>query len=195
MKGHALYLPPKDSRQRYTKQCLFDAFTEMMARKPVSQITVTEICEDAGISRKTFYKYYSDQFALLKAMQDDLFVGFQEQMSELPASIFEITPALIRFAKQHEILVRAIYENRGEGNFIDRMIAYLHEAYHEDWERANPRMPKGDVDFLFHYVTSGLVGIIRFWLVEEPGVDTDEIIEKARTLMQLSTPEDNSARK
>jgi AcrR family transcriptional regulator len=189
MKGHALYFSPKDSRQRYTKQCLFDAFTKMMECKPVPQITVTEICEDAGISRKTFYKYYSDQFALLKAMQDDLFVGFEEQVRELPASIFEITPALIRFARQHEILVRAIYENRGEGNFIDRMITYLYEAYHEDWERANPHMPREDVDFLFHYVTSGLVGIIRFWLVDEPELDTDEIIKKAHALMRLSTPE------
>ena len=51
-----MYIEPKDSRQRYTKQCLFDSFSRALECKPVSEITVSEICDDAGISRKTFYK-------------------------------------------------------------------------------------------------------------------------------------------
>ena len=64
---------PKDSRQRYTKESLYASFLELLDEKAVSDITVIEICERAGVSRKTFYKYYSDQFALLMGMQKDLF--------------------------------------------------------------------------------------------------------------------------
>ena len=32
----------------------------------------------------------------------------------------------------------------------------LHATYHDSWEQANPGMPEQAVEFLFHYVTSGL---------------------------------------
>lgn len=185
-----MYIEPKDSRQRYTKQCLFDSFLIALADKPVSDITVSEISERAGVSRKTFYKYYSDPFALLVAMQDDLFAGFERFVVQLPPNVFDMAPALIAFAGEHRVLVRASFENRGEGNFIDRVLAYLYDAYHEDWEKVNPQATKQDVKFLFHFVASGLVGIIRLWLFEEPSLTAEEVAAKADRLMRLSTPQE-----
>jgi len=183
-----MYVEPKDSRQRYTKQCLFTSFLAVLETKSVSSTTVSEICEDAGISRKTFYKYYSDQFALLLAMQDDLFVGFQKELEALPANVFDITPALIKFTEQHRVLLKAVFENRGEGNFIDKVVDYLYGAYHTEWEKQNPQFSAKDVEFLFYYVTSGLVGIIRHWLFETPNMPAEEVIARADFLMHLSTP-------
>lgn len=184
-----MYVEPKDSRQRYTKQCLFDSFLKALETKPVSAITVSEISDDAGVSRKTFYKYYSDQFALLVAMQDDLFVGFEEELKDLPPNVFDIAPALIKFAEKHRVLVKAVFENRGEGNFIDRIVDYLYEAYHAEWEKQNPQLSSKDVEFLFYYVTSGLVGIIRHWLFEAPEMPIDEVMMRADFLMKLTTPQ------
>lgn len=183
-----MYVEPKDSRQRYTKQCLFSSFLKALEKKPVSAITVSEISDDAGISRKTFYKYYSDQFALLVAMQDDLFVGFEEELKTLPPNVFDIAPALIKFAEKHRVLIKAVFENRGEGNFIDRIVDYLYEAYQEEWQKQNPQLSKKDVEFLFYYVASGLVGIIRHWLFEAPDMAANEIIMRADYLMKLTTP-------
>lgn len=183
-----MYVEPRDSRQRYTKECLFSSFLKALETKPVSAITVSEISEEAGVSRKTFYKYYSDQFALLKAMQEDLFVGFEDALKTLPANVFDIAPALIGFANEHRVLIKAVFENRSEGNFIDRMIGYLYKAYHEDWERSNPEMSAKDVEFLFYYVTSGLVGIIQLWFYEEPEMPINEVVARAEFLMKLSTP-------
>lgn len=183
-----MYVEPKDSRQRYTKHCLFDSFLRVLETKPVSAITVSEISDGAGVSRKTFYKYYSDQFALLVAMQEDLFVGFEGELQHLPPNIFDIVPALIRFSEQHRVLLKAVYENRGAGNFFDRVYDYLYDAYHEEWERLNPHWTKKNVEFLFAYVVSGLIGIIRLWLFDEPDMDTEEVIKQADYLMRLTTP-------
>jgi AcrR family transcriptional regulator len=186
-----VYLKPKDSRQRYTKQCLFDSFLLLLDQKPVSAITVSEICKDAGISRKTFYKYYSDQFALLEAMQVDLFAEFEAQLKDLPIEIYAIVPALIQFASKHRILLLAVFSNRSEGNFIDRVLDYMYGAFHEEWEARNAAMSTQDVKFLFYYVTSGLVGIIRLWLFDEPSMSADKVIRQANFLMELSTPQSN----
>jgi len=183
-----MFVKPKDSRQRYTKECLFNAFTDALKTKPVSAITVSEISQAAGVSRKTFYKYYSDQFALLLAMQDDLFIGFEEELESLEPDIFAIVPALIGFVAEHHILIKAVYENRGEGNFIDRVVLYLFDAYHLVWEQQNPHLQKKDVEFLFYYVVSGIVGIIGHWLFDEPDMPTAEVIRQAGYLLALTTP-------
>ena len=48
---------PRDARLRQTKQSIYESFLGFLAEKPVNDITVIEICERAGLSRKTFYKY------------------------------------------------------------------------------------------------------------------------------------------
>lgn len=179
---------PRDSRLRYTKQCLYDAFLYYLEDRPVSDITVSEICERAGISRKTFYRYYADQFGLLMRMQDDLFEEYREQLADKPADVRQITPVLIRFADQNRTLVKAVFANRAEGNFIDRIIDDLWETYRSDWEKANPQMQPGEVESLFYYVVSGLVGLVRHWLFDCPTITAGAMVEQAEKLLAVSDP-------
>ena len=183
-----MYVEPKDPRQRCTKERLFASFERALQSKPVSDITVSEVCSDAGISRKTFYKYYSDPFALLLAMQDDLFVGLAQRLVKLPPNVYAISSDIIDFVAEHRVVAKAVFENRGEGNLIDRVLAYLHATYHESWEQANPGMSEQAVEFLFHYVTSGWVGIVRLWLFQHPDLEVGEVKAQAESLLKLTTP-------
>ena len=179
---------PRDSRKRYTKQCLYKAFVELLAQKPVSNITVIEICDAAGVSRKTFYKYYSDQFALLDGMQDDLVADYRESIAAQEADIFAIAPVLIRFAGDNRVLIKAIFANRGDGNAIDRIQDDLFATYRDAWQAANPAMPAQDVEALFYFVVSGLIGLVRHWLYDRPDMDVDQVISQAIALMHLADP-------
>ena len=37
-----------------------DCFLNMLKRKNIDRVTVTDICEECGINRNTFYYYFSD---------------------------------------------------------------------------------------------------------------------------------------
>jgi len=179
---------PRDSRKRYTKECLYKSFLELLSQKPVSDITVIEICERAGVSRKTFYKYYADQFALLAGMQDDLICDYRDSLAGTRANIFDIAPALIRFADKNRTLVKAIFANRSDGNAIDRIQDDLFQTYREAWEQANPTMAPADVEALFYFVVSGLVGLVRHWLYDHPETSVETVIGQADALMRLADP-------
>ena len=179
---------PRDSRLRYTKECLYSAFMQFLAEKPMSGITVIEVCELAGVSRKTFYNYYSDPFALLAAMQDDLFEDYRERTAEQPADVDHVMPTLIRFVDDNKVLVKAAFENRGPGNFIDRVLDDLFAQYRESWEQANPDMPPADVEALFYFAVSGLFGIVQRWLLVRPEQPVDDVIAQAKMLMHIADP-------
>lgn len=179
---------PRDSRLRYTKECLYQAFLHFLEKKPVSDITVSEICDQAGISRKTFYKYYPDQFGLLIGMQDDLFADYRSQLAGKPADVRQITPVLIEFTGKNRTLVKAVFANRGEGNFIDRIIDDTWATYRSDWETSNPQMTPAEVESLFYFVVSGMVGLVRHWLFEQPEKSAEAITKEAGDLLQIVGP-------
>lgn len=179
---------PRDSRLRYTKECLYASFLELLPAKPVSDITVIEICEKAGISRKTFYKYYTDQFALLRGMQEDLFEDYQERLAGIPEDVFAIAPELIRFVDDNRVLMKAVFANRGEGNFVDLALDDLYERYAPAWQKANPKLSAAQVESLFYYVVSGLFGLVRHWLFDQTKRSANDVIADANYLMKLSTP-------
>lgn len=179
---------PRDARLRKTKESLYESFLELLASKPVNSITVIEICDRAGVSRKTFYKYYSDQFALLRAMQDDLFQEYRERLEGRPAEIQRIMPMLIRFVDENRVLVRAAFANQGEGNFVDKVLADLFATYRDAWEAVNPKLSADDVEFLFFFAVSGLFGLVKHWLFERPELTADKVIGQAEALMHVADP-------
>lgn len=46
-----------DARVRYTCKVIQDAFLDILKEKPISRITVKEVCDKAEINRGTFYKH------------------------------------------------------------------------------------------------------------------------------------------
>ena len=59
------------------EQKITNGFIRILERKPIEQVSVVEICEEAGVSKRSFYNYFCDKFdVILKVqtipeMQDD----------------------------------------------------------------------------------------------------------------------------
>lgn len=62
----------EDKRIQKSKQKLKETFIQMLQSKTFDQITVTDLCEKAKMSRITFYAHYDDKYDLLEALMQDL---------------------------------------------------------------------------------------------------------------------------
>lgn len=51
-----MYNQSQKPQVRYSLDSLSDALYRLMEHKPISEITVTEICREAGIARRTYYR-------------------------------------------------------------------------------------------------------------------------------------------
>lgn len=51
---------------RFSRKCMFEALVRLTKKKPYKEISVTEICEESGYNRSTFYRYYADKQELLE---------------------------------------------------------------------------------------------------------------------------------
>lgn len=75
------------SRNAYVTEHLTDALLELLAEKPISEISIRELCDTAGVGRTSFYRNYETKEDILKAYVNQLFHGWineWEQNPELP---------------------------------------------------------------------------------------------------------------
>ena len=55
-----------------TKRALEESLKRMLLRKPLDRITISDITEDCGISRMTFYYHFKDIYDLVEwACEED----------------------------------------------------------------------------------------------------------------------------
>ena len=61
-----------DQRVRLTQHLLKNALVQLMQEQHISKISIRAICEFAGINRSTFYVHYTDQYDLLKKVEQEV---------------------------------------------------------------------------------------------------------------------------
>lgn len=70
-----------DRRVRYTRMVLKQALLSLMLERPITRITVTEICERAEVNRATFYAHYADPYDLLARIENELFESIRRSIA------------------------------------------------------------------------------------------------------------------
>jgi AcrR family transcriptional regulator len=84
----------EDRRIQRTRRSLKEAIVKLMEKKSFEKITVKEICEEALTSRITFYNYYSDKYALLDEVIEDLNKELEERFRQLQKNNTDDDPVL-----------------------------------------------------------------------------------------------------
>lgn len=72
-----------DKRILKTKKILKQTFMDMLSKKSFEKITVKSICENADISRITFYSHYDDKYDLVSDISEDLLNSAQKEYQKL----------------------------------------------------------------------------------------------------------------
>lgn len=55
-----------------TRKALIDAFCRLNREKPIEKITIRELAARAGYNRCTFYQYFTDIYAVLEHIEDEV---------------------------------------------------------------------------------------------------------------------------
>ena len=75
-----------DARIRYTRERIVRAFYEILREKPLTRVTVREICERAEINRATFYRHYLDPYDLLEKVEEEILEELRRNIRQVMAS-------------------------------------------------------------------------------------------------------------
>lgn len=146
-------------RQQQLEQCLL----ELMKTEAYSHITIGAICDRAGVSRKSFYRYFATKDGCLHALVDQLIIdaaSFYMQDTDAQQTIHQIFERFFIYWQQHSDLVDALYKNEIIGCLVERMMLYLTE---EDLRvRYRLNLDDGCYYERILFVITGTIGLVIY---------------------------------
>lgn len=104
-----------EGRNTYVIEHITDALLELMQDKPIEDISISELCETAGIGRASFYRNFNSKEDILRGYIQNIFQDWtqgDQQNEGKPLS------ELLRFIFSHFEAHRSFYELLNQRNLI-----------------------------------------------------------------------------
>ncbi len=163
-----------------TKKALAASLKELMQTKPLSKISVGDICEKCGMNRKSFYYHFCDKYDLVNWIFDN---GFGEICSrEDYSDEFE---NMCNYFYSERVFYRNALQITGQNSFRDYFRQQLHPVLKNLVGDMLER--EDDTEFLVTFFADGIVSTVIRWL-NEPDPEPPEVLvgRVRRTMITIS---------
>ena len=178
---------PNNARSAQSKVKIKKAFTALLEAHSVSDITVGDICKEAGVNRTTFYSHYSCIADLYKAIEEDMYVYIKDML--LPTDhisdervAFNMIVTALEAIKTHRHLHRNHLEHTLEFDYLDELTESIRARYMPLILQGQNLSPEQEEHF-FIFCKSGIIGIIRDWVMKDCVADVQSIAHSILSIM------------
>lgn len=167
-----------------TKIKLSEAIKQLLNQQTLDKITVQDIANTAGVSRKTFYYHFQDIYDLLEWMLD------QERMRLTPAdpqldAWQDTLKGLLQFCLDNHTAILNLYHSlerdsleRYTGSVIRNSITYFSLISFDDALRKEDRFR-----MVLDFYTYGLQGMLLSWIENGMTGDPDQILKDVNVML------------
>ncbi len=150
-----------DARKRYTQMMLKQAFLTLLKEKPVNRITVKEVCALAQLNRATFYAHYSDCFALMESIENELIAAFERSLRYVDSfDVSALIEAIYDMVEQNREACRVLVLGNTNSTVIKKMIALAREGSIDCWRKELPRASETELEMMFTHLSNGLMHVV-----------------------------------
>lgn len=156
-----------------------EALLELMQKMPFEDITVTHLCQTAGVTRRIFYHLFSNKTGALHALVDLKIQAIEGYGQEIPNE----TLRFFLYWKENKGFLDALAENGMSGLLLERMVGnVLTEDYDVlYWLRRNGWAVNSQEVIIFGL--SGLMGLLYSWHYSGFQQDPEEIATLVEQLL------------
>lgn len=166
---------PDNRRVRMTKSMMKSALLELLEKKPLEKITVTDVCTLADVNRSTFYAYYVDVGMLLTEIEDDVLSQLPVLSGEELSSgdFIDVVEEFFEYVRNNERLFRTLLVIRDSGNFNRRLVDVVMEKYRSPLDRNNELKDR----YEYIYCVNGVIGILKEWIMTDFPINSRSFAE------------------
>ena len=141
-----------NKRKRESIEKIEKAFIEMLMTKELNQISVTDICNETGLNRSTFYANFTDVYALADSLREKLEADFDEQFKK---ETNRDAVTMFRHIYENQLFYKAYFKLGYDES---------HQVYVYDMPRAEKDFGSKNVKYHIEFFRNGFNAIIKMWL-------------------------------
>ncbi|MFD4611348.1 TetR/AcrR family transcriptional regulator [Streptomyces sp. NPDC058440] len=159
---------------------------ELASERPVSQISVAELADRAGVTRATFYNRYSTRLDLLiHVLYADLNRGhrLEEEWAQRGYSAAELHRLTTAEVGDHVERFRAVYrlslDDPADSGVYEALVRHFSDYALAFMARSNrSEFPDANRHLIAQFMANGFAGAIKAWL-NDPSITKDDMVEAA----------------
>lgn len=177
-----------DRRILKTKKAIYEALVELMQKKKLNSITVTELAAQADINRKTFYTYYSTVNDVLDEGINELITSLKDLLCAMSEDYNMFSPqtlfAFLNTIMSDADIARDLFASDNGSLLFNRLQKALQETLLKELVNRDIKMnvPSEQYPLISSFVAGGMVSAYYEWITNPDGITLDEM---ARTLTTL----------
>jgi len=156
-----------------TRVLLADALKTLTSKMPFSKISVTEICRQCSINRKSFYYHFQDKFDLVNWIFDTEFAAFCADRVVTGTSGHLL--CLLEYFNQNKAFYRKVLLVHGQNSFSE----YFRQLLHRTLTRRYSSYMKGKaLEFYADFFSDAMVCSIVRWIVDRSSIPPQEFLSR-----------------
>lgn len=159
-----------DPRAQKTRAAIEKALKELLAKKKFRKITISEITEQAGIARHTFYNHYQTKHDLLDHLVDSVLEGFFRELEGWDFFLMDPDQELAMFTaffqawKDHKDISDLLKYPELEMVITERLKAFFTRLFHQKIKAELPEISFQFAKYVINFNAYSLVGLLKPWI-------------------------------
>lgn len=152
------------------------ALKELVRKKPLDRITVMEITRMAGISRQTFYRHFTDKYALVNWYFERLVEHSFREMG-VSLTLREGLLNKFRFIKAEKSFFACAFGSDDANSLMRYDYEYIYGFYSDIITRKTGVPPDSDTAFLLEMYCRGSIEMTARWAVGGMTRSPEQMVE------------------
>lgn len=178
-----------DKRIIKTKNAIFEAFKQLVQEKDMSDITISELTQNANITRSTFYMYYDTVSDVRTDIENTIIARIDRIMSETDIlnSIKNPYPLLSMLADEilkQDTHNRYILSSSTSGQLLDKINDRIVDAYMH-WFSSHEGLTSdlGKTKYIVAFAAAGMTECFKIWFNHKSSLTLEELCKNISDAM------------
>lgn len=168
-----------------SKKMLTDALIKLMATDDYSKITITQICQEANLSRRTFYRLYKTKDDILNEHMALLATSFIEKIKKSkPTHYPEVAAVYFSFWQKHMDLLKLLKRNM----LLDTLYNIANKVAPSIFQIVKPTIKSNEkiLEFALSYSIGGLNGMLIRWVEDDMKLSPEELTNILKQTLKIA---------
>ncbi len=172
-----------------TKLALQDAFVQLSIRNPDAKITVTQLCEEAGLSRNAFYFHYADLDELFLEIENGILDQMRARLVELgrigfPENVLGSIHALVEIILGSRAVGEMLMSPAYFTSFSGKSYEIFSEFNYQYFKKYNRNTSREIFDFYYTFISDGFWGVLRRYMQKGEKIPPEKLTSLCYTLIK-----------
>ena len=173
-----MYNTSKNKQVTYSLDTLSSSLYQLMLKKNFNDITITEICENCNITRKTFYRNCDDVYDLIDYRADLEIRKVLNEIAWYRSPTPDIVYTFFKFWEQRKSMLMLLYNQGLFPHFKARVIKVSSE--YDDYQKITSVIGRGYPvikEYYDAFVIGGFVQLMESWISHSFDLSAAELTE------------------